>query len=1385
MSIDYTTINKGGISLSTNFELLSDKPLDSRLVVPSLEGLENYINNKAAYEGMIVFDKDTKKNYQVINYGDTLIYEELKSSDKCDSYDIIITDENTFARDCLYPLHRTRSIENDIVKFGEFNPSFKQDEPDDGFYAKRILVRDVTFTETLGTGDIDLFIFRSCIDYVRFENCKWKCKWRISGARPEFLKSSDEYMRAPGKLKLTIDGIQISEEDVLEAKDKADLDHETRYYIGLRNFGRIQNCWINYPKNYELSNYNPDPGSAPNYKESFKMNLQYFENAQDCKLTAFWSGENLSDCRVSEQIKYCKNICNIVCEPMYKESLPIPVEINTCSNIANIYGDHVKYISCEGIASTEADLKKNELRIKDYVDTKNSELEVNYKDYLIDNSEFDLIVTSKTDFLNIQTLDDPKIKSILVTNFIVGSGNGFFSDQNYVDSFRIPECVKYIKFAKSFQVTAQNAAIQGHPGCVIDGFPAANPNYQYRQCSALLDFKEVINSKSSNYFANTDEMESGISNRLVVGGKDLLSDTGSLYNFTGTKFMNCSISYIDGADNITNCELTATKSGNVFIANAKNINNLLVKRNVSIDSCSNLSNISIKDENIKIIYKNCKNIDFDTCVNADINQSIFVLKEENKSLSTNDLTNELKNEYDNAYEHSISMHAPVNSQENIIEAIEVNGQDQIPSNKKISITIPTGSLASLDVVQIDNLSDELRKEIDSKVTSIPNKGLSSNDLTDDLVIKIDNSITESDAIRLIANANHLKAEVVLSISDITKTGILYLIKDTNVTGIDQYKEYLLMDVGGDMVPVCIGDTSMDLSEYVTFDSISALKSEGKNSIATKEAANLAIGNYSSAFGSMNTVGAKAWYIAAIVYFSDDFQTTHKSRIYLRSEEYADGYYPEFILNPSDDELDRLDTTYYADIDLGYSEVLGYDIAIKNYAYYAFFGAKILSITGYKVEFEGSLGFTEINTSVTTQNYSFWLPKHPESNGPLILGSASFSSGSSNSVTHSYAHAEGYGNIISGKYGHAEGNSNKAGGSAHAEGQSTSALGENSHSEGYGTTASSDASHAEGRASIASNKQAHAEGYDTKASGESAHAEGNSTNASNKAAHSEGSGSIASGPASHAEGYGTQAVGARAHAEGNSSIAEGQDSHAEGYRSKSSGICSHAEGSFFNNVSTTASGEGSHAEGGGTLASGKYAHSEGRGTVSSGIASHSEGVNTQALAAGAHAEGYGTIAKAAYQHVQGKYNKINDPEVDRVQYVSIIGWGSSDAEDQRKNIHTLDTEGNSWYKGDLYVRGNDKDSAAKVATENWTNLTLNGYAKSSDIPTDYLKAGDLKGYATENYVDRSIPKNISAFNNDNGYTTAKDITGSIFNILVVDEMPENPDPAIIYIVKDIK
>ena len=132
----------------------------------------------------------------------------------------------------------------------------------------------------------------------------------------------------------------------------------------------------------------------------------------------------------------------------------------------------------------------------------------------------------------------------------------------------------------------------------------------------------------------------------------------------------------------------------------------------------------------------------------------------------------------------------------------------------------------------------------------------------------------------------------------------------------------------------------------------------------------------------------------------------------------------------------------------------------------------------------------------------------------------------------------------------------------------------------------------------------------------------------------------------------------------------------------------------------ASGTSSHAEGEFTTASSYASHAEGSGTTSRGNSSHAEGSNTVAGGDYSHAEGYYTIASSNHQHAQGKYN-IQDTEK---KYAHIVGNGTSSID--RSNAHTLDWNGNGWYKGKLSQDGTpteDRDLATKKYVDDKTEI----------------------------------------------------------------------------------
>ena len=164
---------------------------------------------------------------------------------------------------------------------------------------------------------------------------------------------------------------------------------------------------------------------------------------------------------------------------------------------------------------------------------------------------------------------------------------------------------------------------------------------------------------------------------------------------------------------------------------------------------------------------------------------------------------------------------------------------------------------------------------------------------------------------------------------------------------------------------------------------------------------------------------------------------------------------------------------------------------------------------------------------------------------------------------------------------------------------------------------------------------------------------------------------------------SQATGKRAVAAGSCTVAAGKYSHSEGNDTIAAGSASHSEG-----ITTSALGDYSHSEGSGTTAESPASHAEGLYSHAGGEASHAEGYDTTTEGMGSHAEGFNTIAKSDYQHVQGKFNE----EDNNNKYAHIIGWGADD--DHRKNIHTIDTEGNAWYAGNI--------TANKIITNSISN-----------------------------------------------------------------------------------
>lgn len=163
----------------------------------------------------------------------------------------------------------------------------------------------------------------------------------------------------------------------------------------------------------------------------------------------------------------------------------------------------------------------------------------------------------------------------------------------------------------------------------------------------------------------------------------------------------------------------------------------------------------------------------------------------------------------------------------------------------------------------------------------------------------------------------------------------------------------------------------------------------------------------------------------------------------------------------------------------------------------------------------------------------------------------------------------------------------------------------------------------------------------------------------------GSGSFSIGrKADTTVGQGSATLGLSCEATNTFAIAAGYQANASGMGSIALGdSCSaKAHAAFATNSGTVADGEGAAAF------NASYAH---------GTNSFSEGLSTTDAGADyAHAEGFYTLANGKYQHVQGKYNVADTTN----KYADIVGGGTSGT--ARKNIYTLDWEGNGVFAGNV-------------------------------------------------------------------------------------------------------
>lgn len=233
----------------------------------------------------------------------------------------------------------------------------------------------------------------------------------------------------------------------------------------------------------------------------------------------------------------------------------------------------------------------------------------------------------------------------------------------------------------------------------------------------------------------------------------------------------------------------------------------------------------------------------------------------------------------------------------------------------------------------------------------------------------------------------------------------------------------------------------------------------------------------------------------------------------------------------------------------------------------------------------------------------------------------------------------------------------------------------------------------------------------------------------------------------------------------------------------------------------ASGKSSQALGFYNTASGDYASAEGVLNKVSGNASHGEGNNVTVSGARSHGEGNNTITSGNDQHVQGKFN-VEDTEG---VYAHIVGGGTSAA--ARKNIHTLDWQGNAFFAGDVTngngvsldglmaligTTGQLRTIVTELPTEDISTETIYMVLKEAggenDIYNEYINvdgtvngwefignsAVDLTGYYTAAQVDNLLAGYVASVSgmglSSNDYTAEDQaLVESIRNMTAADAL----------------
>ncbi len=188
------------------------------------------------------------------------------------------------------------------------------------------------------------------------------------------------------------------------------------------------------------------------------------------------------------------------------------------------------------------------------------------------------------------------------------------------------------------------------------------------------------------------------------------------------------------------------------------------------------------------------------------------------------------------------------------------------------------------------------------------------------------------------------------------------------------------------------------------------------------------------------------------------------------------------------------------------------------------------------------------------------------------------------------------------------------------------------------------------------------------------------------------------------------------------LRSGDTNDVSGIENDISGRCTSVEG--WQNTQSDENSYDNHIEGvGNNIVGGSYGHIEGS--------------NNKSNSHGCHVQGYLNECYGKYQHVGGVFAEIDYDN----KYAEIIGCGDvTPGTGARKNIRTLDWEGNACYAGDVKATGFTLTNGDQIITKTYLEENYSGGGASGESGTfDWVfTGGDGSGTASTKATYNTIP-----------------------------------------------